>query len=237
MGGQVWAVGKQLVIFGRTLRDGGISGQRPSRRQLEHRPGGQTEGGELVGSDALVKTVQLGVAQGLHPHRLPTRPGRDLAPSGGQFFVHKKGLAACAAEGRKGFIAHRRKTARLGLQTHHALPPRQRAVSGLDAQVLALVGKHGASLSAFKLGVLVIGVAQAGFDAVKPARQLAHLALQRIAGGLHANRHLVFGHGAVVALVGVDRCAQIAMVPEGAGPDGPTPGGAGRVADAPGVGR
>ena len=107
----------------------------------------------------------------------------------------------------------------------------------LDAQVLALVGKHGARISAFKLGVLVVGVAQAGFDAVKPAWQLAHLAFQRVAGGLHANRHLVFGHGAVIALVGVDRCAQIAVVPESAGSESATPSGAGRVADAPGVGR
>ena len=139
MGGQVGAIGKQLIVFGRTLRQGRIAGQRPIGRQLKDRPSGHTEGGEFFGTDALVKTVQLGVAQGFDPHRLPSRPGRDLAPGGGQLFVHKKGLAACAAEGRKGFVTHRRKAARFGLHPHHALPTRQRAMARLDAQVLPFI--------------------------------------------------------------------------------------------------
>ena len=151
--------------------------------------------------------------------------------------MHKNSLAARAAKRGKGFITHRRKTARFGLHTHHALPTAQRAVARLDAQVVSLVGKYCSGHAFVKLGVLVVGVAQADFDAFKPTRQLAHLALQRVARGFHANRHLVFGHGAVIALVGVDRCAQKPVVPEGAGPECDAPGLAGGVANAAGMGR
>ena len=88
-----------------------------------------------------------------------------------------------------------------------------------DAQVLALIGKNGFSPPIEKFGVLVIGVTQTGLDAFKPAGQLAQLAFQCIAGGLHANRHFVFGHCAVITLVTVDRCAQIAVGPESTGAD------------------
>ena len=235
MGGQVRAVGKQLIVFGCALRHGGIARQTPYGREFENGACRHTEGGEFFRPHALVKAIQFRITQGLHPHRLPSRTGSDLPPGCGQLLVHKQRLAARVAERGKGLIANGRKAAGLPLRAHHALPSRQRAMPRFHAQVLAFVGKHRAGAARVKLGVLVIGVAQAGFDAFKPAGQLAHLAFQRIAGGLHANRHLVFGHRAVVTLVGIDRGAQITLVPKGAGTEGAAARLTGRIANAIGI--
>ena len=121
--GQMRAIGKQFVVFGRTLRHGRIACQRPCGRELEDSTRGHTERCELLGTDALVKPIQFRIAQGLHPHRLPTRTRRELPPGGRQLFVHKQRLAAGAAEWGKGLIPYCRKAARIGLHAHHTLPP------------------------------------------------------------------------------------------------------------------
>ena len=118
--------------------------------------------------------------------------------------MHKQRLAARATERGKGFIANGRKAARFGLYPQHPLPTAKCPVTRFDAQVLSFVGKQSAWRAMVKLGVLVIGVAQTRLDALQPPRQLAHLPFQRIAGGFHADRHLVFGHGTVLTLVSVD---------------------------------
>ena len=108
------------------------------------------------------------------------------------------------------------------------------AVTRLQPQFAAAVGEHRAGLAALVLGMAVVAVAEVAAHAFHQAAGVAPQALQRGAGGAHADGDVVLGHGAVVAAVAGQRRAQIAAVEKGRAAHGAARGPVGRVADAPG---
>ena len=154
------------------------------------------------------KPGNLRVACGFDLHRLHARTQTDASPRQRHFLESKCGSLCRAAVGCKRLGTVCGKPCLLCLQAEHTLKPTQIGVPRDDAHIVAGVLKHCAYLRAFVLGVLVVRLAGAHFDALNPATQLVDVPLQCCAVRLHANGHAVFGHRAVVGAKSADRCPQ-----------------------------
>ena len=231
-GGDVRAVGEQLVVPGRALRERQVAGELPARRDVDQRPQRRAAGREApaAGGEALA----LVAAVGAHAHLLGARAEGQLAPARGQFLVREQRRAARAAGRQEGLLAQRGELVALELQAPHALQVAEGAVAGLHAQLAAAVLEGGAGLVAFVLGVAVVAVAELAAHAFDQPAGVAPQAFQRHAGGAHADGHVVLGHGAVVAAVAGHRGTKVAAVEEQRTAHRAAGGAVGRVADAPG---
>src|SRR5207249_3293232 len=97
----------------------------------------------------------------------------------------------------------------------------------------ALVLEGGADRArAFDLLVLVVGVRHLRTHTGDHAAELARFAGQRNTVALHADGHVLFGDGAVVVAVAVDRGADVAVVPDPRATERAALGLAGRIDDA-----
>lgn len=103
---------------------------------------------------------------------------------------------------------------------------------GFHPQLLAFLRKQGVRLPSFELGVTVIGTAQARFHCAETGPGLQPLSFEVQALGPHADTHIVFSYGAVVAAVADQRGAQAMAFAKMAETDRPAVGRARGVADA-----
>jgi hypothetical protein len=174
------------------------------------------------------------IAQRADADLLGARAEAQLAPRGAVLFIEEERVGARAAVRREGLLAVGGEAVRLAAEADQAFEVADLLVARLDAQVVAHVGEGGAGLGSLELGVPVVGVAHLRVDAADDAAR-APFAFERIAVGLHADGHVVLGHGAVVAAVGAGRGADPALVEEQRAADRAAVRLVGRVADLAGA--
>ena len=222
-GGHVHAVGKQLVVGRGPLgvpqrqaqgpgcrdRPGGRQRQAGGReaalqRRAEARFGRQFRGiGRVGGRD---------VAGRPHPHALAARTGLQPPAAEIGLLQHEQRLRARARVGHEGLLAQRREAQPVDLQAPDAADRAQRAVVGLQPQLLAAAAEGGADRAvAFDLLVPVAGAGRAEAQAVERPRQAAGLAAQAEAVALHADRHVGLDRHAVVVAVSVHGQPQVCV--------------------------
>ena len=100
------------------------------------------------------------------------------------------------------------------------------SLAGLHPQGLPLVaeGRAGDGARAVVFGVLVIGLSPLQLHLLEAGQHVAPRALQRMVTPHHADAHIFFRNGAVVAAVGGDRGPELAALEEAGGADGAAAG-------------
>ena len=220
----------QLVVARGPLSPSQIAGELPTRRHWPEAT--QRVAARAETAAASDKAVHQGVALGLDRHRLHACAETKAAPLGAQLFMGKQGTLTGVAVGRKGLVTISRKTALFELQANNTLERAPAGLTGLQAQVVAIALEHGASLGAFKFGVLVHAAAQSCTEALQRATQAAKLAVQGKTLRAHANRHRVFGHRAIVTAKAANRGTQAPSVKKQRAAQRAAPALTGRVANA-----
>ena len=235
MGRHVRPLGEELVILRRPFGVGQIGRDLPAGRRVP-------QGAQRIAVRREVarrghEARHQRVAQGLDADRLQPAAKAQLAPVCGVLFIGKKSLLGGSAVRGKGLGPIGRETVVFGLNADHAVQLAEAGMARLQPEVAALVSEHRSRVGPFEFGVPVVGMAKLAFEALDDSAQIAHLAFQRHAVGLHVNRHIVLGHRAVVAAVGADRGAQATLVKKHRPPRRTALDLAGRVADAVAQGR
>ena len=227
---QVRAIGKQFIVFGRTLAPGQIGGDLPLGRRLPQRAQRVTARREAARGRS--EACQQGIAVRRHLNRFEARAKAQPPPGRGQFLMRKNGLLPGAAVGSKGLGAVGREARTLDLQPPHTVERTQAGVPRLKTQISALVAECGARHASFEFGVCVNAPAELDLEAFQGATQPTNLALKGGPVGLHADRHLVFRHRAVEGAVATERSAEVTLVKEDRSPQAGTLAPGSRVADA-----
>ncbi|MNZ66823.1 hypothetical protein D3C78_850560 [compost metagenome] len=219
-GRRVRAVGIQLVEGRRTLGIAEGGGQRPYRRQPVHRATGQAAGGEaaraVVLGEALVALgvrIDLAVLQATTETQVQTLAGFP-------FFEDEQGRAVGFGMWHEGFLAEGGETAVADLRADHALQRAERAMTGFDAALIAVVLERGAGFAALEFLVLVLGVGRIELQRGEGAVQIADFRGEGVAVLMHLQADLILGGRAVVAVIAAIGKPGIAMLPVIAAADG-----------------
>ncbi len=200
-GGDVSAVGIQLVegrgTFG--VAEGG--GQGPDRREGVHRAGRQAAGGEVGGFVGIGEAcVAFAVRVDVGVFQAPAEAQLE-ALGGLHFFEDKQRAGVGIGLRHEGFFTQGREFIATDLGAHHAVERPDRQVSRFHPGFVALVLEGGAGLAAFDFHVLVVGIAGVEFDRGERALQVADFGRKGVVILLHADAHVLLGRGAVVAVV------------------------------------
>ena len=192
-GGDVGAVGIQLVegwcAFG--VAQGG--GQGPDRRKGVDSARRQAAGGEVIALVGIGKTlvafgvrVDAGVFQAC-------AEAKFQAFSGLHFFEDKQRAGVGVALWHESFFAQGREFVARHLGADHAIERANRLVSGFNAGFIAFVLEGGAGFAAFDFPVFVVSVTGVYFHRGKRPLQVADLGRKGVVVLFHADAHILLG--------------------------------------------
>ena len=221
-GGDVSAIGIQLVEGRCTFGVAQAGGQRPHRGQLVHRTRGQAGGGEAAGAVGLGETFAA-LAVGVDPGVLQACAQAQVEAVGGlPLFEHEQRQAVGIGLRHEGFFAQRRELVAGDLGADHAFHRPQRLVPSLDAGLVALVLEGGMHLAAFQLLMLVVGVAGVELERAERAVEVAQFGGKGVVVLFHGQTHAGLGHRTVVGIVAAVGQARVTVFPVVRTADGTT---------------
>ncbi len=206
-------VGVQLVEGRGALGVAEGGGQRPDRRQLVHRAGGQAAGGEALRTVVLGEAlVALGV--GVHAGVLQAGAEAEVEAVAELPFLQGEQRGAVGFRVRhEGFLAEGGEAAVGELRADHPVQRAERAVAGLDAAFVAFVLEGGAGLAVLDFLVLVLGIGGVQLQRGERAFEVADLGGEGVAVLLHLQAHVVLGRRAIVAVVAAVGEAGVTVLP------------------------